>query len=472
MTDQTNRFATAVIDIGKTNAKLVVWDHDGEHILFEVSQPNRSIDRSPYRHLDTEGLWQFYLGALTQAVSEIAPITIGKLIPTTHGATVVILNKDQLVLPVPDYENTYDASINEAYDAARDAFTDSQSPCLPAGLNFGRQIYALEQNFPAEMAQATDFLPYPQYWSWKFSGVKAAEVTSLGCHSDLWRPYEGDWSKLAKVRGWDRKCPPIRKAQDILGPISPELAKRTGLPADCQIYCGIHDSNASLVPLITQIDQPFSLVSSGTWTVCFSVGVHSKPVLDENRDSLCNVDFNGEAVPSARFMGGREYAFLAGDCTENPTMGDVERLIRADCLAIPSFAGAGGPFSRHSGRILNESVLKTDRDKAALATLYCALMGDYCLEMTGSGGSIIVEGPLAMNSAFCELLGAFRFGQQIFASTDSSGTSFGAAMLTSQAVKIGLRGMKRILPERSEALIAYRDFWRTKINQLDLYLAR
>ena len=27
---------------------------------------------------------------------------------------------------------------------------------------------------------------YPQYWAYRLTGVLANEVTSLGCHTDLW----------------------------------------------------------------------------------------------------------------------------------------------------------------------------------------------------------------------------------------------------------------------------------------------
>ena len=457
----TDTRAIAVIDIGKTNAKLVVWDARTSAILFEASRANHSIDGPPYRHLDVDGLWNFYIAALQDAARETV---IGRIVVTTHGATVAVLAGDELALPVVDYENTYAPKINLAYDGARDDFADSQSPCLPAGLNFGRQIFALEQTFPEEMARATDFLPYPQYWAWRLSGVMASEVTSLGCHSDLWRPHQADWSDLAKTCGWAGKFAPMRKARDVLGEILPEIAAKTGLPTDCKIHCGIHDSNASLVPLIAKVEQPFSLVSSGTWTICFSVGAHARPDLDEHRDTLCNVDLNGNAVPSARFMGGREYAFLADGHTDNPDFSDIKRLMASDCLAVPSFAEAGGPFGHLVGHVINKAELRTARDKAALATMYCALMVDYDLEMIGSDGPVIVEGPFATNTTFCQLLASLRPNQQVFASTDSSGTSYGAALLTGRMQMHQSRGSTRIDRIEDSGILAYKNLWRNKLT--------
>ena len=44
----------------------------------------------------------------------------------------------------------------------------------------------------------------PQYFAWRLCDVMASEVTSLGCHSDLWRPLERAYSRLAVERGYAR----------------------------------------------------------------------------------------------------------------------------------------------------------------------------------------------------------------------------------------------------------------------------
>ena len=103
------------------------------------------------------------------------------------------------------------------------------SPNLPRGLNLGRQPFYLERMFPAEFARASAFLAYPQYWAWRLSGVMATEVTSVGSHTDLWRPNEGRLSSMVDKLGWRRLFPPLRKAWDTLGSLKAEVAAATGL---------------------------------------------------------------------------------------------------------------------------------------------------------------------------------------------------------------------------------------------------
>ena len=68
------------------------------------------------------------------------------------------------------------------------------SPALPLGLNLGAQLFYQESLNPTLLARAAIVMPWPQYWSWLLSGVAASEVTSLGCHTDLWNPLTGTHS--------------------------------------------------------------------------------------------------------------------------------------------------------------------------------------------------------------------------------------------------------------------------------------
>ena len=69
--------------------------------------------------------------------------------------------------------------------------------------------------------------PYPQYWAWRLSGTKAAEVTSFGAHTDLWNPRAATFSGLAETEGWARLVPPMVKPWDTVGRHRVEIARET-----------------------------------------------------------------------------------------------------------------------------------------------------------------------------------------------------------------------------------------------------
>jgi sugar (pentulose or hexulose) kinase len=414
--------SVAVIDIGKTNAKLALIDGATGQQIDSRSTPNSVVTSGIYPHADVERLWQFILEGLQtlHAAHGVDGISI-----TTHGATAALMAGEELSLPVLDYEHAGPQETRAEYDAVRPEFSESLSPRLPNGLNLGAQIFWQAKRFPKEFAAATAILTYPQYWAFRLTGIAASEATSLGCHTDLWAPARTDFSSLVAELGWRSKFPPLRPAISVLGPMSAEIVARTGLPPSTPVTCGIHDSNASLVPYLSG-DAPLTIISSGTWTIAMTLSGDVSQ-LDKVRDSLANVDALGRAVPTARFMGGREFDLLVPQIV-TPTPADIEKVIDQDIRIQPSFTPGVGPFPNGQGRWTVAPELLSDGVRNAAATLYLALLTQSSLSLCGIGKKIIIEGPLARNAFYGELLVALT-GVPVRGSADATGTSLGASML-------------------------------------------
>ena len=413
----------AVIDIGKTNAKVVLIDSTTRQQVAGRSTPNVVRRDGVYPHADVEMLWSFIIESLKvlQAEHGVDGISI-----TTHAAAAALMAGDQLILPVLDYEHDGPEQTAAAYGAARPDFAESLSPRLPNGLNLGAQIFWQAQAHRPAFAQVTAILTYPQYWAWRLTGVMASEVTSLGCHTDLWAPARGDFSSLVHDQGWSGLFPPVKAAASVLGRIRPEVAAATGLRAETPVTCGIHDSNASLLPHLGARETPFTILSTGTWAIAMTVGGDTDK-LDPQRDSLANVDALGRAVPTARFMGGREFDQLVGEVVP-PSKADVERIVSQDIRVQPSFTPGVGPFPNATGHWTHEPATLTAGERTAAASLYLALVTRACLDLCGLGREVIVEGPLARNALFGQALARLT-GVPVRASGDATGTSLGASML-------------------------------------------
>ncbi|MET0745529.1 MAG: carbohydrate kinase, partial [Microvirga sp.] len=290
----------AVLDVGKTNVKAVVVDGSSGREIESRTRPNVVRDDGPYPHYDVDGIFEFLLESLAElrASAGFEAIAI-----TAHGASGVLLGEDGPALPVLDYEFVYPAAVQAAYDGIRPPFAETFSPRLPGGLNLGAQLHFQKTAFPRAFAQARTVLTYPGYWAWRLSGIASTEATSLGCHTDLWRPREGRVSGLAERLGIADRLAPLRRCSDVLGPTTDAVTRRIGLARPVPVHAGIHDSNASLLPHLMRREPPFAVVSTGTWVVVFAVG-GDLGRLDPARDTLANVDAFGRPVPSARFMGG------------------------------------------------------------------------------------------------------------------------------------------------------------------------
>src|SRR5262245_17020277 len=271
----------AVLDVGKTNVKLAVLDANG-HIEAERRRSNAVLAEPPYPHFDVEGIWQWLVAELA-ALARVHPVEA--IVATTHGACAALVDDTGLVLPILDYEHALPEDSAAKYRALCDPYALTYSPPLPFGLNLGHQLYWLATAFPQAFAKIRHVLLYPQYWAWRLCGVAASEVTSLGCHTDLWRPPAGRFSGLVARMGWERVFPPIQPAWQSLGPILPAIARQTGMAPQCVVLCGIHDSNASLLRhLVSRSrDEPFTVISTGTWVIVAAVGA-SLQALDAERD--------------------------------------------------------------------------------------------------------------------------------------------------------------------------------------------
>lgn len=417
----------AVIDIGKTNAKVALVDLRQKREVAVRSRPNTVLRDGPYPHFDTDALWDFILDGLA-ALNRERPVDA--ISTTTHGATAALLDaRGKLALPVLDYEHPGPDGLAADYAAVRPPFAETGSPRLPGGLNLGAQIFWLARTFPEAFARVASVVTYPQYWTYRLSGVLANEVTSLGCHTDLWNPATATYSSLVDGQGWRVLMAPVRPARDRLAPLLQEIAVKTGMAAGIPVHCGIHDSNASLLPHLLSRRPPFAVVSTGTWVVSMAVG--PKPVpLDPRRDTLINVNALGDPVPSARFMGGREYGIVTGGRETRWSDTDLGSVLGKGVMLLPAVQQGSGPFPmRRSRWVPGEPA--DDAQRSVATSFYLALMTATCLDLIGADGPVVVEGPFAGNRLFTGMLGVATGRPVSVAAATTTGTSIGAALLAS-----------------------------------------
>jgi len=280
-----------------------------------------------------------------------------------------------------------------------------------------------------------------------------------------------DFSSLVQRQGWRPLFPPLRRAVDQIGSLRAELAQGCGLPAGIPVHCGIHDSNASLLPHLLSQTAPFAVVSTGTWVVCFAIP-GTLEHLNASRDTLANVDAFGRAVPSARFMGGREYAQLtAGLPDETATLASdfrlLEEVLQRQLMVLPSLVPGSGPFPHSQGGWRNATGA-TPAMKRIAASLYLALMTQTCLALIGADGPTMIEGPTAKNALFCQLLGLLT-GRPVHPCLGTTGTSAGAALLANPNAKHAAQTSPSIGPTaisgiEPDLLQAYATQWRAAIG--------
>ncbi|MES1263888.1 MAG: L-fuculose kinase, partial [Peristeroidobacter soli] len=448
-----------VFDVGKTNAKLAVVDPARGQEIWSTRRANNLVQGPGGRELDVVGIEAWLLDSL-RAAPERERIAV--IVPIAHGAAAVLVDHAGEVLAAPDYEDPCFDEVSAEYIPLRDNYSLTFSPSLPLGLNLGRQLFYLQTRRAELFRRAAHLLLYPQYWAWRLSGTMAAEVTSLGTHTDLWRPHEHTYSSLARKQGWARMMPPQHPANARLGRIKPALAAATGLPATCEVACGIHDSNASYLRFLMDRErEAFTVVSSGTWTIVMANRGDLRR-LSEQRDMLANVNAFGAPVATARYMGGREYEAIAQSGDE-PTVDAVIEVLSLGAIALPSFASAG-PYSGRAGRLEGVDNLHGTQ-RAALATLYSAMMTACLIESLGAAGEIFVDGPLARNPLFARLLAACVPVGTVRTYPEGGGTRVAAHLAGMPSPAAG--ALQSVVPLRLPGLLEYQANWRHRLEEKD-----
>jgi sugar (pentulose or hexulose) kinase len=460
----------AVIDIGKTNVKLAIIDCVNLVELAVETTPNRIVRDGPYPHFDTEAIWDFICASLRKLS---ASHVIDAVSVTTHGASAALVDAaGDLATPVLDYEHVGPDELSESYDALRPPFSETGSPRMAMGLNVGAQLHWLFATVPGLLEQTASILPWPQYWAFRLTGARVADVTSIACHTDLWNPDKAAFSSLPHEQGWLGKLPRICLPGEVVGGVMADVAASTGLRAGTPVVAGIHDSNASLLPHLISREAPFAVVSTGTWVVAMAIGGESV-ALDPARDTLVNVNALGQPVASAKFMGGREFESvtastrMAANCV--PTRGDIAHVLAERIMLLPAVETRSGPFPGRAMGWTHAPETLGEGERMAALSFYLAMMTATCLTMIGARGPIIAEGPFARNAAFCAMLQA-AVGRPVMPSlTSSTGTAIGAALLcTSRQAQAALA--TRLAPEpphRAQidpAMDLYAALWRVKVG--------
>ena len=452
---------TFIFDIGKTNLKAVVVDDKGDTVWQQQTANSAKTD-GDYLAIDCEFHWTWLKQQLSNAFKTVG---FHRINISTHGACAALVDEaGDLVLPVMDYESPLPEQTFNSYQQYRPPFEQTRSPRLGLGLNLGAQLHWLKEQYPEAFARTANLLMYPQYFAFLLSGEACHEITSLGCHTDLWDVKDHVYSSLVEHLGLKQKCPPLRPAISPIGRIQPCLANELGLDLSIDIFPGVHDSNAGLARYFySDLDTPFTVISTGTWIISMAVG-HSIDTLKESRDMLANIDIHGVPTACARFMGGREYQRICEALPEQST--DITQQIRAMIqsgihIGLGIEAGSG-PIAQGAGKV---TVLDRDGQPIeseglpgdALATLYLARMINLELTLLGSEGAIIFGSIAQKNPWLVRLIAQLRPQQTVLASPGDASTVTGAWCLTrwQEACPSSLNQWTKIAPSTFEGLEAY-----------------
>lgn len=303
-----------ILDIGKTHAKVILFDANKMEELVMYQTKNNVLNDDIYPHYDVESLKKFFITSLQQIAKSF---DVNSIFTSTHGACIALMSEGALALPVLDYEFDGPDQYNNEYNDIRPKFKQTGSPRMDLGLNLGAQLFWQKNNFPDQFSKVDEILFWPQYWSFWLSGIASSEISYASSHSDLWDIRQNKFIDLT-IFGLSPKIkyPPLMSASTILGPLRKDLVKQTGLPENIPVYCGAHDSSVSLISASFNHDLPCTILSTGTWITIFALG-SDKIDIPEQPGLMISCDCFGHLVPNFRFPAGKIYENLLKKTDKN-----------------------------------------------------------------------------------------------------------------------------------------------------------
>jgi sugar (pentulose or hexulose) kinase len=435
----------AVIDLGKTRKKVSVYDRNLTHLLTEsVNIPVRDIEG--FEADDVEAMWDWIVGILADISGKY---NIKVISTTSFGATFVCLDSGgNLVFPVTSYTNEPAASLKTGFYrefGSREVLGEvAGSPVYNIALNAGYSMYWLKNSWPERWRKVKHILFLPQYISYRLSGQMSVDVTSLGCHTLLYDFKQNDWSHVARKLGVVGLIPErLSHPWESLGTIQPQLSSKTGIAEDCQVVCGIHDSNASLLPYLIRFREEFLLASTGTWCIFLKPNSTYRLNIGElEQDTLYYIDAFGKPFRAAKFMGGDEHdhysELIARRFGKDPLQVKYDSVLvreilqEKDCFILPTLHPGTGLFPGSKARIVNENKYYSGIEYAyhvlCLSLALRSFVGLSQVIIDTSDFAVYVEGGFRNNTIYLNLLSAFFTRNEAYVTNRKEATSYGAAI--------------------------------------------
>lgn len=467
---------TAVFDIGKTNKKFFLFDKDFSVIRKQQTSLEQTTDEDGDPCEDLDVLTHWVKNKIEETLQD-KTVWIRRLNFTTYGASLVHLNsKGEAVTPLYNYLKPYPEELFErfcdTYGGKKTLSLQTASP--PMGmLNSGFQLYWLKHTKPLVFQEIQHSLHLPQYLSYLVTGETSTELTSIGCHTTLW-DYESQeyhvWIEQEEIRPLLPSVSPVSTVweSDYQG-----SEFKTGI--------GIHDSSAALAPYLVALDDPFMLVSTGTWSITFNpFNKESLTYQELERDALCYLNIYGDQVKASRFFLGNEYMHQRKKLHDYFNE-DWQNDVSLNVDLIQKRIEEGNPHQKLKlEKAYNTGPYPTDQPteweveifdsyQEAYHQLMLDLVAIEAESIRLAQGSeevekILVTGGFSQNEFFVSLLASFFPDKTVYTASLPNASALGAALVVNnmtnmeKADKLNIKsklGMKRRKPEEGLNLQGY-----------------
>lgn len=254
----------AVIDIGKTNKKIFLFDENFEVCLENSTQFEEILDEDGFPCDDLESIENWILNEI-EKVQDHQYYNLKAINFSTHGASLIYLDKEgKRVAPLYNYLKPLEIDSFKNFHKDNGGVEEfSRRTASPAYgmLNTGLQILKLKKEKPQIWDKVDSILHYPQYLSYLFTKKITSDFTSVGAHTATW-----DFDNM-EYHSWLKK-----ESINLPEPTNGEMAITANVNGKkVAVGSGLHDSSSSIIPVLEEDkSEDFILLSTGTWIIAMN----------------------------------------------------------------------------------------------------------------------------------------------------------------------------------------------------------
>ena len=305
----------------------------------------------------------------------------------------------------------------------------SGSPVL-GRLNSGMQLYRIKYERPALFERIHRALHLPQYLSFLVSGQTFTDMTSIGCHTNLWDFTKNDYHDWVAAEGLSSKFAPIVGGDQVFPASFPGNNYGVGV--------GLHDSSSALIPYLVNFDEPFVLISTGTW--CISLNPFNRTPLTASElqsDCLNYISYKGVPVKASRLFAGyvheqhvkRIADYFEQSTAKYRTMPYNRALMRRLRETQPQGKAVGDKVSAFGMRELSDFATDVEAYHQLVADLVALQRKSTTLIINGGKVKrIFVDGGFSKNQIYMSLLAESFPDMEVYAASMAQATAVGAAL--------------------------------------------
>jgi sugar (pentulose or hexulose) kinase len=423
----------AIFDIGKTNKKFFLIDEQYKIVLEQTQQFDEIVDEDGYTCDDVQLLSGWVVNTLTKVLNQHI-FDIKAVNFSTYGASFVHINeKGKVITPLYNYLKPFPENLKQqfynTYGGELKITLETASPVL-GNLNSGMQLYWLKLNKPHIFNQIKYALHLPQYISYLITGNVCADITSIGCHTQLWNFQTNNYHSWLTAENILQKMPPLQPSDQAKEVVFNNITLQVG--------SGLHDSSAALIPYLSAFAEPFVLISTGTWCISLNPFSNEPLTVEElEKDCLCYIEHKGNPIKAARLFAGYEHEQQTKKIAAYFNLAeDFYKYITFNVSVLEAF-----DFSKyqhvlvgvHTSSFGNRALSDFGTYEAA----YHQLMADIVLQQKASTSLVLdnnsikrifVDGGFSKNPVYMNLLAAAFPEIEVFAASVSQATAIGAAL--------------------------------------------